>query len=188
MVGQSGQERPVQIESISGSGRLIDIGSRMILRLPESASAAAPSRGQVAIEGTVAGKPYVGMLEPDGLRGHWIDLTGMPEIGREETIDFDLHRCAQWPEPTIPNDMHDALESEKAAEQQWNDITPMARWEWVRWVGATKNPVTRAKRIEVTISKLLAGKRRPCCFDLSSCTDPELSKGGKLSLPHITES
>ena len=56
----------------------------------------------------------------------------------------------------------------------------MARWEWVRWVGATKNPDTRAKRVDVSISKLRAGSRRPCCFDLSSCTDPELSKNGKL--------
>ena len=22
----------------------------------------------------------------------------------------------------------------------WEDITPMARWEWVRWVQATSNP------------------------------------------------
>ena len=56
----------------------------------------------------------------------------------------------------------------------------MARWEWVRWVGATKNPQTRERRVEVSIDKLRNGKRRPCCFDLSSCTDPELSKSGKL--------
>ena len=59
-------------------------------------------------------------------------------------------------------------------------ITPMARWEWVRWVNATKNPDTRKRRVEVSISKMSHGKRRPCCFDLASCTDPELSKNGKL--------
>ncbi|MCA9582754.1 MAG: YdeI/OmpD-associated family protein, partial [Myxococcales bacterium] len=64
----------------------------------------------------------------------------------------------------------------------WKTITPMARWEWVRWVNATKNPNTRARRVEVSISKLGQGKRRPCCFNLASCTDPELSKGGKLAL------
>jgi hypothetical protein len=62
----------------------------------------------------------------------------------------------------------------------WKAITPMARWEWVRWVNATNNPDTRKRRIEVTISKMTSGKRRPCCFDLASCTDPELSKSGKL--------
>ena len=59
----------------------------------------------------------------------------------------------------------------------------MARWEWVRWVNATKNPDTRGRRVEVSISKMESGKRRPCCFDLSSCTDPDLSKSGKLLEP-----
>ena len=56
----------------------------------------------------------------------------------------------------------------------------MARWEWVRWVSATGNPATRQRRVEVSVSKLTSGKRRPCCFDLSSCTDPDLSRNGKL--------
>jgi hypothetical protein len=64
----------------------------------------------------------------------------------------------------------------------WQAITPMARWEWVRWVNATRNADTRKRRVEVSISKLSKGKRRPCCFDLAACTDPELSKGGKLVL------
>jgi Bacteriocin-protection, YdeI or OmpD-Associated len=62
----------------------------------------------------------------------------------------------------------------------WQDITPMARWEWVRWINATKNPEARRRRVEVGISKLRSGKRRPCCFNLAACTDPDLSKNGKL--------
>ena len=37
-----------------------------------------------------------------------------------------------------------------------------------------------ARRVEVSIDKLRGGKRRPCCFDLSSCTDPELARSGRL--------
>jgi hypothetical protein len=59
----------------------------------------------------------------------------------------------------------------------------MARWEWVRWVKATRNPDTRSRRVEVTISKMQSGKRRPCCFDLAACTDPELARSGKLREP-----
>ncbi|WP_262426564.1 hypothetical protein [Brachybacterium sp. Z12] len=44
-------------------------------------------------------------------------------------------------------------------------------------------PDTRARRVEVSIDKLRGGKRRPCCFDLSSCTDPELARSGKLMAP-----
>jgi hypothetical protein len=59
----------------------------------------------------------------------------------------------------------------------------MARWEWVRWVNATPNADTRERRVEVTISKMKSGKRRPCCFNLASCTDPKLAKNGKLPEP-----
>ena len=59
----------------------------------------------------------------------------------------------------------------------------MARWEWVRWVGSTRSESTRAKRVDVSIDKLRHGSRRPCCFDLSSCTDPELMKNGELIAP-----
>jgi hypothetical protein len=50
----------------------------------------------------------------------------------------------------------------------------------VRWINATKNPEARRRRVEVGISKLRSGKRRPCCFNLAACTDPDLSKNGKL--------
>jgi len=59
----------------------------------------------------------------------------------------------------------------------------MARWEWVRWVNATNNPETRGRRVDVSISKMESGNRRPCCFNLAACTDPDLSKSGKLFEP-----
>ena len=81
----------------------------------------------------------------------------------------------------MPPDLAAAL---AAAPQQvqdlWNQTTPMARSEWVRSVNATKNPDTRRRRVDVSISKMNSGKRRPCCFNLSACTDPDLSKNGRL--------
>jgi len=56
----------------------------------------------------------------------------------------------------------------------------MARWEWVRWVNATRNPDTRQRRVDVSISKMNSGKRRPCCFNLAACTDADLSRNGRL--------
>ena len=37
------------------------------------------------------------------------------------------------------------------AVQATVNITPMARWDWVRWVNATQNPGTRQRRVEVSI-------------------------------------
>jgi uncharacterized protein YdeI (YjbR/CyaY-like superfamily) len=84
----------------------------------------------------------------------------------------------------VPRDLAAALAgAPQEIQNLWGEITPMARWEWVRWVNATASPATRQRRVEVSISKMDNGKRRPCCFDLSSCTDPALSKNGKLRGP-----
>lgn len=156
------------------------LAGRTILRLPDEASAALPSRGQVAVTGTVDGREFGTVVEPDGRKGHWLDLDELPGAHGDGPVALEITPTKQWPEPEVPDDLAAALAAAPDIEDVWDDITPMARWEWVRWVGATKNPATRAKRIDVTVDKMRSGKRRPCCFDLASCTDPELSKSGRL--------
>ena len=104
-------------------------------------------------------------------------------IGPGDTAELTLVVAPDWPEPDAPEDLANALAGAPARIRDWADITPMAGWEWVRWVRATTNPATRRRRVEVSISKMDHGKRRPCCFDLSSCTDPDLAKSGKLRDP-----
>ena len=160
------------------------VGSATIVRLPKKASERLPSRGQVAVHGSINGHEFETVLEPDGLRGHWLrvdrDLQGAAGVG-DDTVSVELAPTRDWPEPDVPADLAAALAAApNKIQQMWTDITPMARWEWVRWVNATANPTTRERRVEVTISKMSNGKRRPCCFDLSACTDPSVSKNGKL--------
>jgi hypothetical protein len=159
-----------------------------ILRLPENASESLPSRGQVAVQGTIDGHWFHTVLEPDGSSGHWMrideQLQQAAAIGTADTATIEIEPLKDWPEPAVPQDLAAAL---AAAPQQiqdlWNEITPMARWEWVRWVNATRNPDTRKRRVEVTLSKMAGGKRRPCCFNLAACTHPDLSKNGRLLEP-----
>lgn len=165
-------------------GRAEEIGDRAILRLPAPASAGLPSRGQVAVVGTINSHDLETVIEPDGRRGHWLSIDdslrqalGLDD-GASATLDLEL--ADAWPEPEIPDDLRLAVSAAPKALETWNDITLMARWEWVRWVNATRSPQTRQRRVEVSVSKLQRGKRRPCCFDLASCTDPELSRSGRL--------
>jgi len=65
------------------------------------------------------------------------------------------------------------------------DITPLARWDWIRWIGSTRNRDTRAIRIEKTLSKLKSGKRAACCFNRSECTDSSMSRNGVLLEPTL---
>ena len=174
--------------AITFSGVVEELGPATIVRLPEKASRELPSRGQVAVEGTLNGTRFRTVVEPDGRRGHYLNLTtkvrraAKTSVG--DTVDVVLDVAPEWPEPAVPDDLQAALDTAPADVQEtWRDITPMARWEWVRWVNATANPATRERRVEVSISKMEHGKRRPCCFDLSSCTDPSVSKSGKLISP-----
>lgn len=159
------------------------IEDRRIIRLAQDASDQLPSRGQVAVLATLGEHEARIVVEPDGRKGHWIavtdDLAAAARIDSGDDVAVALEPTKEWPETKVPDDLRGALDEHDLWET-WDSLTPMARWEWVRWIGATRNEATRAKRVDVTASKMLDGKRRPCCFDLSSCTDPELARSGKL--------
>ncbi len=70
------------------------------------------------------------------------------------------------PEPKTPTDLRKALKAAPLVEAVWKSLTPLARWDFIIWINQTKVPETRRHRIEVAISKLTAGKRRPCCFTI----------------------
>jgi hypothetical protein len=105
-------------------------------------------------------------------------------VSTGDTVTLEITPSKDWPEPDIPDDFSKALaDAPPTVQELWMKITPMARWEWIRWVNATSNAETRERRIEVSISKLRSGKRRPCCFNLAACTDPDLAKDGRLIEP-----
>jgi hypothetical protein len=170
---------------------LYTIGKWTILRLPENASNKLPSRGQVMVKGTINGHDLQKVLEPDGRWGHWfkVDARLQKTIGAAagDTVNIEIEPSKDWPEPDIPKDFADALKiAPQKVKDKWKDITPMARWEWIRWMNATLSQETRAVRIEKTVSKLNGKHRRPCCFNLAACTDPDLSKSSRLMEPTIT--
>ena len=162
----------------------ITVRGQDLLRLPEAASKAMPSRGQVAVTGTMNGHEFRTVLEPDGYWGHFIkfDNTLQKTAGSTSDIRIEITPTKDWPEPVVPKDIADALvAAPQKVKEKWKDITPMARWEWIRWVNSTANTDTRAIRVEKTISKLNGKHRRPCCFNLAACTDPDLAKSGRLA-------
>ncbi len=64
----------------------------------------------------------------------------------------------------MPADFRKALRSSEGALAVWEDITPLARNEWICWVTSGKKAETRSIRIEKALSKLSGGMRRPCCW------------------------
>src|ERR1700674_4298900 len=173
------------VPTIRFDATLYTIDKWTVLRLPEKASGKLPSRGEVAVQGTINSHGFQTVLEPDGRFGHWMrierKLQQTASLSAGDTAKLEIASLKDWPEPNVPQDLESALaDTPRKIQDLWKGITPMARWEWVRWVNATQNPDTRKRRVEVSISKMKSGKRRPCCFNLAACTDPNLSKNSRL--------
>ena len=64
----------------------------------------------------------------------------------------------------LPEDLRKAINSSSKAKKVWEDITPLAKNEWICWVTSGKMQETRNIRIKKAISKLNGGMRRPCCW------------------------
>ena len=64
----------------------------------------------------------------------------------------------------LPQDLGDAIKADPQALATWEDITPLARNEWICWVESAKKIETRRKRIAWGCESLGEGKRRPCCW------------------------
>lgn len=164
---------------------LYEINGWRILRFPEYASEKLPSRGMLMVRGTMNDIGFEAVLEPDGAGSHWFRVSdalsaeAQVNVGDMVSLVVELIKLEQ--EPEVPLDLKHALAA-AGLEDRWNGITTRARWEWIRWIRSTNSAATRQKRIEVSCSKLIAGKNRPCCFDMSSCTEPAVSKSGVLAV------
>lgn len=178
------------MSTIRFEAKLFKIGSWTLLKLPKSASAKLPSRGMTMVAGTINDFHFQAALEPDGKGSHWfkLDKTIRKAAGVDagDTVVLAVEPIKEWPEPNVPADLKNALAAAPQAHTLWMEITPMARWDWIRWIGSTRNPDTRKRRIEVTLSKFKAGKRRPCCFNRTLCTEPYVSNNGVLLEPAQT--
>ncbi len=172
------------MSTIRFEAKLFKIGSWIILRLPESASAKLPSRGMTMVEGAINGFRFQAALEPDGKGSHWfrVDKTMLDAASADagDTVMLTIEPAKEWSKPEVPEDLKKALAEAPQALTLWMNITPKAQWDWIRWIRATKQQDTRKRRIEIACSKLKAGERRPCCFNRNLCTEPYVSNNGVL--------
>lgn len=64
----------------------------------------------------------------------------------------------------LPDDLKKALLAKPKALAAWEDISPLARNEWICWVESVKRDETRKDHVKRTATELTEGKRRPCCW------------------------
>ena len=64
----------------------------------------------------------------------------------------------------VPEDLRKVLTSAKTVQKAWNELTPLARNEWICWTISVKKAETRSEHVKRVREELLKGKRRPCCW------------------------
>jgi uncharacterized protein YdeI (YjbR/CyaY-like superfamily) len=73
-------------------------------------------------------------------------------------------RLAQGTAHKVPEDLRKLLLSSEDLLAVWNDLTPLARNEWICWTVSVKKEETRIKHLERLFDEIKKGKRRPCCW------------------------
>ena len=136
--------------------------------LPKNASAKLPTRGRTMGEGTINSVPFRTALEQNGKGSHClrVNTTMRNAAGADagETLTVEITRAGEEPEIRVPIDLRKALAAAPLARVGWEDITPMARRDWIFSISTAKQPETRRRRIEKACDMLACGKRRLCCF------------------------
>lgn len=139
--------------------------------LPKSVSAKLPRRGRTTVDGTINGKPFTVLLEPDGKKSHWlkIDEELLKQSGASygDVVEFQVTSAAEELEPEVPADLLDALSASPKAKETWDATTTISRIDWIHWITSAKQAKTRTKRIHDACDMLASGKKKVCCFDTS---------------------
>jgi hypothetical protein len=138
------------------------------LTLPKNASAKLPSPGMTTVEGTINAFPFRAALEPNGKGSHWLRVNKAMRAAAgadaRDTITVEIVRAGEEPEIRVPIDLRKALAAAPLAQGGWEDITPMARRDWIFSITSAKQPETRRRGIEKACDMLASGKLRLCCF------------------------
>jgi hypothetical protein len=138
------------------------------LTLPKNASAKLSSRGMIMVEGTINGFPFRAALKPNCKGSHWfwVNKTMRDAAGADagDTVMVEITRAGEEPQTRVPIDLRKALAAAPLARAGWEDITPLARRDWIFSIASARQPETRRRRIAKACDMLASGKRRLCCF------------------------
>ncbi len=91
-------------------------------------------------------------------------IGGRAEVQRYRMKSITKKTISPGAVHSVPADLRKVLISDPAARAKWEDITPLARNEWICWVLSVKKPETRRQHIERVRTELKEGIRRPCCW------------------------
>ncbi len=74
------------------------------------------------------------------------------------------HEIAAGVVHEVPKDLEKVLISNLDLLSKWNNLTALARNEWICWVIIVKKSETREEHIKRLSEEIVEGKKRPCCW------------------------
>lgn len=89
---------------------------------------------------------------------------GTAEAGKGNTTLAMIEKIGTGVVHRVPKDMREVLASNGDVLERWNDLTALARNEWICWVTIVRTSMTREKHLKRLCEDLRGGKRRPCCW------------------------
>src|SRR5580658_979501 len=112
--------------------------------LPKNASAKLPSRGKTMVEGTINSCPFRAALEPNSKGSHRLSVNRTMRDAADadvgDMVTVEIARAGEESEIRVPMDLRKAFAGAPLARAGWEDITPLARREWVFSITSAKQP------------------------------------------------
>lgn len=76
----------------------------------------------------------------------------------------------------IPEHLKVLLLSDEQFLKKWNQLTDIARNEWICWITIPKKEQTQQERLKRLYKDILNNKKRPCCWPGCPHRNPNSSK------------
>lgn len=157
----------VPLSRIEFDGKLIARGPKgawVFLDFPVSASKKLPSRGRVAVRGTMNGFAFTISAFPTGDGTHQIAVSKALQAGAKAGPGDRVHVSLE-PETgprtvTVPADLKKALATATKARKNFDDLSYGHRKAYVDWITEAKQAETRRRRIRQALDRLSTGKGR----------------------------
>jgi hypothetical protein len=120
-----------------------------------------------SVEGTINDHPFRAVLDRAEAGGRDLRVNAAMLRGSAARVGDTVRLAILGPEGTlvVPADLRVAMARSGEATALWAEMSEVARRDYVRWIDATSNAATRARRVQRTVEQLAEGKRRPCCFN-----------------------
>lgn len=142
--------------------------TKAVVPLPERVSQQLQTHNATTLEGAINILPFQATLKPNSKGAYYLKLPQAvciaTRISVGDQVTVEITRIGEEKETRMPADLRKTLVAAPKAKALWEDITPIARRDWIFWMISAKQAETRKRRINSACNMLASGKRRVCCF------------------------